>query len=155
MAIKNKGFRILVIFFVVSTGAGFGAWIGMFYAHRNNPIWITVAAIAGVLSSFILAKYYLFLLGKIAAKYSRFMTWLLGTVIGILSGIVCTTIVHGIMTCQLVIHTKQSPIHAWDGFWLLIVLISELVGVGAGLIVGGICSLVYVLKIKGEHGETV
>lgn len=154
MAIKNKGFRIFVIVFVVLTGAGFGTLTGFVYSHINNPFWIAVAGIAGALSSFILALCYLFWLEKISVKYSRFMTWLLGTVIGILSGIVCTTIVHGIMTCQLFIHTKQSPMHASDGFWSLIVLISELVGAAAGLVVGGICSWIYVSYMMDKGHET-
>ena len=153
MRVTNKNFGIFVIVIVVLTGAGFGTLTG--FAYSENPLRITAAGIAGVVSSFILAKYYLFLLGKIAVKgYNRKMLWLLSTLAAIICGVICTTLIHGIMILIVVCYSKMPLGQRTDGFWPIFLMVGELVGACAGLIVGGICSWIYVLRIMKESNET-
>jgi hypothetical protein len=154
MHITSNSFRIFVVVFVILIGLGFSILTGFMYSE--SPVWISIAAMLGVLTSFILARKYLFWLDKITGRTSsRIIIWSLGTLVAIICGIICTTVVHGVMTAQLAIELKQMPLHLMDGFWLLTVMVSEAVGASAGLIAGGLCSLVYVLMVKDKSRETV
>jgi len=146
----EKVFNVVVSIAVILTGAGFGAFTGA--AYSNGKLW-WIGLIVGVAAAFPLAKFYLHQMAKAFAKdQKRMKTWFWGVFVAILCGLICTTITHGIMLA-LIYNPDESLLHQMDGFWLLFLSIGEAIGAGAGLIVGGICSLVYVLVIKGEHRE--
>jgi hypothetical protein len=150
MSNKNKGFNIFVLIFVVITGAGFGSLTGIGYSEHY---WWG-GMIAGIVSSYFLAKLYLKLLAKTSSRgHKKVAVWFSGTLVAITCGIICTTLVHGIMTLIIVYNSNEPLMSEMDGFWSLVVIVGELVGFAAGLVVGGICSLVYVLKIMDKKDE--
>jgi len=145
---KYKTFDIFVIIFVVLTGAGFGVITGL--AYWQTYWW--VGMITGAASGFPLAKLYLKQLAKISTKgHKRTVTWLLSTFVAIICGVICTTLIHAIMILIIVFCSDMSLMELTEGFWEVIFLVGEGVGAGAGLIVGGICSLIYVLSLKGNN----
>jgi hypothetical protein len=153
----NNTFRKFVIIFVTLIGTGFGTWAGFTYYQYEKLFWI--GTLVGLVSSFGLAKLYLGLLGKISAKgYKKFIVWLLGTLIAVLCGIVCTTLVHGIMIATILISTAQS-LHSLDvkyeGFLGVVIVGAEMIGAVAGFIAGVICSSMYVIKIMGKADEAI
>lgn len=151
---ESKSFRIFVTVFVILVGLGFSILTGFVYSE--SPVWISAAAILGAITSFVLAREYLSWLGRISGKTCNiFVIWSSGTLAAMICGVICTTIVHGVMTVRLVVELKRSPTHLMDGFWLLTVMISEAVGASAGLVAGGICSLIYVLVVKDQSRETL
>ena len=148
---SEKVFNVVVTVVVMLTGAGFGAFTGAVYS--DGKLW-WIGLIAGVATAFPLAKFYLWQLAKSFAKNnSRIRTWLWGTFIAILCGVICTTITHGVMA---MINYPNDPFSSEEvpGIWPIVIIVGEIIGAGAGLIVGGICSLVYVLGIKGEQRES-
>ena len=148
----TKKFDIFVTVFVVIVGTGFGLLTGL--AYWENYSW--VGMMAGAISSYFLAKLYLKQLIKISAKkYNRKVKWLLSTLVAIVCGVICTTLAHGIMILTVVSCSKMSLGQQTDGFWPIALMIGELIGACAGLIVGGICSWIYVVRIMKESNETV
>jgi len=148
MSNKNKGFEIFVIVFVILTGAGFGTLTGLFYS-RVSYWWI--GTIVGTVSGYPLAKLYLKQLVKISAKWhNRKMVWLLSTLVAIICGVICTTLVHTVMVGAMLQIKHSKP----ESLLLVVIGIAELIGACAGLIVGGICSWVYVFRIMKESNET-
>jgi hypothetical protein len=149
--ISEKTFNIVVIVVVVLTGICFGVLTG--FAYSESYWW--AGMIAGAVTSFPLAKLYLMQLRKIYTKeYGRKSMWLLSTLIAVGCGVICTTVVHGVMTVIIYNPEEQSLMGQMDGFWSLFLLIGEAIGACAGLIVGGICSLVYVLSVKGKSNAS-
>jgi len=149
---KNKTFDVLVIIFVMLTGTGFGLITGLFYSSKNY--W-WVAMIIGTISSYPLAKFYLMQLRKISARgHTKKVIWLLSTLIAALCGIISTTLIHVPMVLILY-NPDESIIRQMDGFVSIVVGIGELIGLCAGLAVGGICSLIYVLSVRGRNSETL
>lgn len=148
---SEKVFNVVVTVVVMLTGAGFGAFTGAVYS--NGKLW-WIGLIVGATAAIPLAILYLRQLGGSSGKgHSKTATWFWGTFIAILCGVICTTVVHGVMA--LIVHSPENPITSqMDGFWPIVVVVGEIIGAGAGLIVGGICSLVYVLGIKGEQRES-
>ena len=148
---KNTGFKMFVISFVMLTGAGFGTWAG--FAYSESVFWI--GTVLGGVSGYIVAKLYLCQLTRICAKgHSKLATWLKGSLIGSLCGIISTTIIHVIMALGTAIMSGKGLFSLMDGFLFIAIGVAEIIGACAGLIVGGICSLVYVLKIAGTTDET-
>jgi len=138
--------------FVVLTGIGFGALTGL--AYSSESYW-WVGMIAGVVSGYPLAKLYLMQLIKISTKgHNKKAIWFLSTLVAIICGVICTTLVHGIMTLIIACNSDVPVTRQMDGFWSTIFMVGELVGACAGLIVGGICSLVYVSSIMDKSNET-
>ena len=147
MKVSEKTFNIAVIVAVVLTGVGFGVLTGLAYSE----IYWWVGLIAGIVTSYPLAKLYLKQLIKLSTKgHSKKATWLLSTLVAVGCGVICTTVVHGIMTL-IIYNPDESLMSQMDGFWSLFLSIGEAIGACAGLIVGGICSLIYVLSIKGKN----
>jgi hypothetical protein len=153
---KWKKFDISVIVFVMLTGAGFGAFAGIMYIGGDNETWAGLIAgtggsyylclglMTGAFSGYYLAKWYLKLLMKMSLKgYNKKLTWLLSTLIAVLCGIICTTVTHGLM-----ILTKLPDMQSFDrdGVFPIVIIACEIVGACAGLIVGSISSLIYVLS---------
>jgi len=165
MSNKNKAFEIFVIIFVTLVGAGFGVWAGSLYGNaKPSPIGIAavfgIAVISGAIGGYFAAKLYLHSLAKMLAKgYHKFVIWLLGTIIAALCGILCTTFIHGMLLGTVIVITEETLTTIFhpgemEGLMLLIIGIVELIGAGAGLIAGGICSLIYVLSLKVKSNET-
>ena len=148
---KNKSFKMFVISFVMLTGAGFGTWAG--FAYSESVFWI--GTVLGGVSGYIVAKLYLCQLTRICAKgHSKLATWLKGSLIGSLCGIISTTIIHVIMAGATVAITGDKLASMMDGLLFIGILVAEIIGACAGLFVGGTCSLVYVLKVAGTTDET-
>ena len=156
MITKWKKFDISVIVIVTLTGAGFGVFAGLLYtddyswtgsmAGIVDSIYVWSGLITGTVSGYLLARWYLKLLMKMSIKgYNKKLTWFLSTLIAILCGIICTTLIHGLM-----ILTKLSDIQWFDqdGMFPIFITVCEIVGASAGLIVGSISSLIYVLARK-------
>jgi len=151
MSNKNRGFEKFVIIFVMLVGTGFGVLTGLVYFERY---W-WVGATAGIFSSYPLAKLYLSLLIKISAKIqSKKVVWLLSTLIAILCGVICTTLVHGIMILAVVYFSDVSLKQSTDGLWSMVLMVGEIIGACAGLIAGGLCSSIYISRIMKESNET-
>ncbi len=144
-----KAFRWLVVIIVTLIGAGFGTLTGVVYSE--NYWW--AGLIAGASSSLPLALLYIYTLKKISVRgYSKKIIWLLSTLSAIICGLICTTLAHGIMT-TIIYNGRESLLRHMDGFWLLFISIGEGIGAGAGLVAGGILSLVYLKFVKGEINE--
>ena len=165
MSNNNKAFKIFVIISVTLIGAGFGVWAGSLYGSaKSSPFGIAaifgVAAISGAIGGYLVAKLYLRSLAKMLAKgFHKFRIWLLATLIAALCGVLCTTFIHGMLLGTIIIITEETLTTIFqdgemEGLMLLIIGIVELIGAGVGLIVGGICSLIYVLSVKVKSNET-
>ncbi len=147
---SDKKFRKFVVIFVVLTGAVFGAWAGLLY----STVYFWVAAIPGGIGGHFLARLYLRWLAKVSAKRdNKFVIWLLGSLVGVFSGIVCTTLVHGLMAGATIILTEKGLTSHED--FLFYIVAAEIIGVVAGFFVGGICSLVYVKRVMGKGDEAI
>ncbi len=147
---KDKRFYRVVIIIVVVVGAGFGTLAGFIY----SPVFFWVATLLGVVGGYAVGKLYLWWLAKICAKgYKRFVMWLLGSVVGALCGIGCTTLIHGIMAILSILILKFDS-EVSGGLLPFVVMGAEVVGAGEGFVVGGICSWVYVLKIADNVDES-
>ena len=152
---SNNHFRKFVIILVTIIGAGFGTWAGFYYYEKL--FWI--GTLVGLISSFGLSQLYLYLLDKMSGKiYKKATAWLLGTVIAVLCGVICTALVHGAMIAAILISTAQS-LHSLDvkyeGMLGAVIVVAEMIGAAAGLIAGAICSSIYVSKVMGKANETV
>lgn len=150
---KDKGFRIFVISFVTLIGMGFGALAGVEY----SDLYWWIAAIVGAVSGYLLAELYLKQLMKISAiGYSKMIIWLWGTLVAIICGIICTTLVHAVMAGMamtiLPMGTESRDLYILNGIdiFLIAITIAEIIGFCAGFVAGGICSLIYVLAIKDK-----
>ncbi len=131
-------FRVFIFIAVTFTGGAFGAFAGLVYSQHH---W-WVGMIVGAASGFFLARLYLEVLARISLDLHKCVQWLLGTLTAVGCGIVCTLLVHGVMI--LVTHgssilANELPVPVYG-----IVTIGVIMGASAGLIVGGICSLVFV-----------
>ncbi len=165
MSINNKAFKTFVTISVTLVGAGFGVWAGFLYGNAKTSTFgiaaiFGTAVISGAIGGYFVAKLYLSSLAKMLAKgYRKFVIWLLGTIIAALCGVLCTTFLHAMLLGAMIIITEETLKTIFhpgemEGLALLIIGIAELIGAGAGLIVGGICSLIYVLSVKVKSNET-
>ena len=165
MSNKNKSFDVLVIISVTLVGAGFGVWAGLLYGNaKTSPFGVAaifgIAAISGAIGGYLVAKLYLCSLAKMLAKgYRKFVIWLLGTIIAALCGVLCTTFLHAMLLVAVIIMTEETLTTIFhpgemEGLALLVFAIAELIGAVAGLIAGAICSLIFVLSLKGKSNET-
>lgn len=142
MTTKHKKDDVFVTIFVMLTGIGFGALTGSVY---SASYW-WVGAITGFVSSYLLAKLYLKLLRKMSSKgYSGTGIWLSGTLAATICGIICTVLIHGMM---ILITYNSNVSQTEEGFGGIILAVGIIIGAVAGLVVGGICSLIYVLLLE-------
>ena len=147
MNVERK-FRLTVMIIVILIGGGLSALTGLVYAEES---WWWVGMLAGIICSWFLAKLYLSHLNKAFNK--GWNIWLWGTLSGIFCGIVCTSIVHGLM--GLIVY----PDFPFSGgelplSWTFIIIVGEIIGAGAGLIAGAVLSGVYMAIKKGQSCET-
>jgi hypothetical protein len=160
---KWKKFDISVIVFAMLTGAGFGVFAGMIYTGRDftwdglmagtvSSFYLCLGLITGAVSNYFLAKWYLKMRMEISLKgHSKKLAWLLSTLIAALCGVICTSLIHGF----LVLATKLPDMQPLDmeGMFPIVIAMCEVIGACAGLILGGISSLVYVSSPKNKSIE--
>ncbi len=127
--------RVFVVAVVTLTGGGFGAFAGRVY---SDEFW-WVGMVAGGLSAFGLAWFYLVVLSKMPPTLNGAAVWFLGTLVAVGCGVVCTVAAHGAMWL-LPYHPGQNDLAAMRG---TIFVVGVVVGAVAGLVVGGICTLAY------------
>jgi hypothetical protein len=78
------------------------------------------------------------------------LQWFAGTATAIGCGIVCTLLVHGIMI--LLTYDGNLPANELGSdIFGIAVTIGLIMGAGAGLVVGGICSLIYLYLPKASR----
>lgn len=149
MSSRYKAFSVSVIIAVMLVGTGFGALTGVVY---NQTLW-WIAATVGGSCGYPLARIYLRSL-----KHSRTQgdrrpaTWFYGTCVASICGVICTMVVHAAMMGAVWVTAfgSHGPVDAWPT-----ILASGLaIGVVAGFVVGGICSLIFVLSVKAPDHET-
>ncbi len=139
-------FRIVVLIAVTLTGGGFGTLAGMVYSEEQY--W-WVGTITGGGSGIFLAWVYLRVLARFSSDYTKGSRWLVGTGTAVGCGIVCTLLVHGVMI--LLTYDGQPPANdLGNSIYGIAVTIGLIMGAGAGLIVGGICSLIYIYLPKAS-----
>ncbi len=157
MNTKYQSFRKFVTIIVTLTGAIFGTWAGTLYVYRDNLHFFFIGTILGIIGGYAAAKIYLHFLEKISIQFKKFVTWLITTLIAALCGILCTTFIHVIMLSATAIITGKplTPQGVEFGFLLLFILIAHLIGACFGLLIGGMCSLVYLKSIKADNNETI
>ncbi|MFW6170337.1 MAG: hypothetical protein ACODAD_07600 [Planctomycetota bacterium] len=148
---RFKKFGVSVTIAVILVGAGFGALTGVVY---NQTFW-WAAAIVGGLCGYPLARVYLRSLKNSLAK-GRIgpETWLYGTFVATLCGVVCTGVVHATMMGVAWARTPRLSAPPDAYVWPTILFIGVMIGAGAGFVVGGICSLLFVLSVKAPGHET-
>jgi hypothetical protein len=156
---------VLRAIIVTLTGAGFGFFTG--YINSEYISWtltsgsmagtasnfyvflyVFLGLITGTVSSYIFAKWYLKRLMKISFKGA---TWLLSTLAAVYCGIIHTTFILGLF----IFTNLPSSVLNSEGryFSLLFSVISAIVGSFGGLLLGGICSLIYVLSVNSKSIE--
>ncbi len=129
--------RVFVVAVVTLTGGGFGALAGTAY---SNVYW-WVAMVAGGLSAFGLAWFYLGVLSKMPPTLNGAAAWFLGTLVAVGCGVVCTVAAHGPMWV-LYDPATSGDLHGMD-LRGAILTVGLVIGAIAGLFVGGICTLAY------------
>jgi hypothetical protein len=138
---SNKIFRITVIIFVTLIGAGFGTWAGKIYEDISLPI----GTIMGIISGFGVSLIYLWLLRKISKIWKVIV---LGSLIGLLCGIISTTCIHGTIFFLNSIYKWQNLTSGEAGsIYPAIVFVCNMIGAGAGLVAGFLCSWGYVIFV--------
>ncbi|AQT67795.1 hypothetical protein STSP2_00944 [Anaerohalosphaera lusitana] len=146
----NSPFSIFVIAAVMLTGGGFGWLTGLAY---YSDYW-AVGMVAGLISGYPLAKFYLgHLTKKSQSDGDKFYIWLSGTCNAVLCGLICTAIVHGVMIAMIIMVSEKTLFQHTEGFWPLFVAVGMMFGTGAGLVVGGICTSIYVAIAKDPIRE--
>jgi hypothetical protein len=143
MRTAEKVFNRIVSIVVMLTGAGFGALTAFVYAEEY---WQTGMLVGGV-SAFPLAKMYLWQLRKAFSEGHN--TWLRGVFTAIVSGVICTTIIHA--TMAIVTYPNGSFDTEIGNIVPITIIVGEIIGAVAGFILGASCSLIYVLSKKGEE----
>jgi len=138
---RLKRFSLFVVSFVVVTGVGFGCLAGMIYGETGS---VCFGGVLGAVGGYVVAKLYLYWLMAISThRYSKFLKWFFGSLAGMFCGVICTTFIHVMLGIGNM--DWYSP-----GEMLLIMSIAEFVGIGAGFVVGGICTLVYFGLVAGQ-----
>ncbi len=140
-------FRVSVLVAVTLTGGGFGALAGTVY---SNVFW-WVGMVAGGLSAFCLAWFYLVVLSNMPPTLNRAVAWFLGTLVAVGCGVVCTLAAHGSM--WLVYHPATSGDLVGMDLRGIILTVGVVIGAVAGLVVGGICTLAYVAMRDDSQEE--
>lgn len=142
---SRKRLDIITIIVVVLIGTGFGTLAGLAFLEHLFFIG-TALSIPG---SFYVAKLFLRLLPKIFAKEYRsargFKIFSLGTLTGMLCGIICTTFIYGVMWL-VPVKLEGEGLRNLAGA-PVIILYGEATGAVAGLIAGALFTALY------EHND--
>ncbi|MDH4203601.1 MAG: hypothetical protein OEV87_12015 [Phycisphaerae bacterium] len=143
-------FNIIVIAVVMLTGGIFGAYIGSAYQgfvyNHFDESFVWAGMTAGLVGAYPLAKLYLRKMSKaITEEGSKKEVWSIGTFLAGLYGIICTVFTHGVMMVFSYFRGGGDLL-----LGLITLTVGLFVGAVTGIIVGAICSLVYVLSIKGN-----
>ena len=147
MSMIPTPFRVSVLVAVTLTGGGFGALAGTVY---SNVFW-WVGMVAGGLSAFGLAWFYLVALSKIPPTLNGAAAWFLGTLVAVGCGVVCTLAAHGAM--WLVPYRPGRDDLVNMDMRGIILTVGVVMGAIAGLVVGGICTLAYVAMRDDSQEE--
>lgn len=145
MSSRYKTFGVSVIIMVMLVGAGFGALTGVVY---NQKLW-WIAAISGGVCGYPLARIYLRSLKNSGTNARRRQaTWFYGSCVASICGVICTMVVHATMMGAAWITTfgPHGPVDAYA--WPTILAVGLVIGAMTGFVVGGICSLIFVLSVK-------
>ena len=144
-----RKFEKFVVIFVTVIGCGFGGWAGLMYAETSDwAVNALVGTVLGGASGFVLSKLYLKFLVRISAsKHNAFVRWVLPTLAAVGCGVVCTTFIHAILTCILVMTSDKSLTEHWDGLWSAVVVGCEVTGAIVGFAAGALCTSVYMCKV--------
>jgi hypothetical protein len=149
---NKKGLDKITIIFVVLLGTGFGTVAGLAFLEHLFLIG-TLLSIGG---SFFVAKLYLRLLPKIfAKKYSsaRYVKiFSLGTLSGMLCGVICTSFIYGVMALVPVELGKEGFRSLAGGPFIM--LYGEVTGAVAGLVAGALCTALYMWKTFDRKTES-
>ncbi len=153
-----RKFKIFVIIFVTVIGCGFGIFAGVMYGR--SAFWMVVnivlGAVLGITGGVVASKLYLKWLERIFEGESKpFISWLQATLVAVICGVLCTTFIHAILTTILVIVSDVPLTKLWDGFWLLFIGIAEMIGAGAGLVAGALCTSLYMWKVVDKNETAV
>ena len=153
---SKKRLNMITIISVVLTGAGFGALAGLGYVIMMGGVYAQMlGAGLGAASGYTVARLYLDCLSIIFGKgFSRFKSWALCTLTAVICGVLCTAFIHTVLIFALVkVKLIQWPAFYESSFWFFIIVV-EIIGALAGLIVGGVLSHRYVLmEDKDETNE--
>ncbi|MFO7907956.1 MAG: hypothetical protein ACQESR_27320 [Planctomycetota bacterium] len=151
---RYKPFSISVMIAVILVGAGFGTWTGLVY----NPTLWWIATIAGGLCGYPLARIYLRSLKNSCDKgHGGPVIWVSGTFVATGCGIACTALLHAIMIMVTAYGSNVASLGELGDsrdIWPIVFFVGVVIGAGAGFLVGGICSLVFVLSVKAPVHET-
>lgn len=139
--------KIFVVAVVTLTGGGFGAMAGGAY---SGDFW-WVGMVAGGLSAFFLAWLYLVVLSKMPPTLNGAAAWFLGTLVAVGCGVACTLAAHGPMWL-LSYRPGEGDLAGMD-LRGMILIVGVQIGAIAGLVVGGICTLAYVIVRKAPREE--
>lgn len=143
---KTK-FDYVITAIVILTASVFGYFTAIAY----DPSYWLLAIIVGTILGFLSAKAYLYQLYRMNNKgYSKISIWFLGTFTAMICGVICTTLLHGMML--LFTKNMEKPLNnEIEGIAGLIIIIGEIVGLGVGFVVGGICSQFFLMLIKEKN----
>ena len=136
-------FSIFVLVAVTLTGGGFGALTGAVY---SQDFW-WVGMTAGGVSALGLAWLYLLVLSRMSPRLAGLSAWVSGTFVAVGCGVVCTIVAHGAML--LVLAMAGESVRGAEG----VVIIGIIIGAIAGFILGGICTLAFVVTRRGWQEE--
>ncbi|MBW8016640.1 MAG: hypothetical protein FVQ82_10665 [Planctomycetes bacterium] len=157
MEIFYGKFAKFVVILVTVIGFGFGGWAGVMYAESTGRgMTAILGAVLGGASGFVLSKLYLkYLVRIIASELNAFVRWLLPTLAAVVCGLVCTTIIHAILSGILVMTSEKPLTEHWDGLWSAIVVGCEVTGAIVGFAAGALCTSLYMWKVidKNETAE--
>lgn len=139
--INKKRFDKITIIFLVLLGTGFGTLAGMVFLENL----FFIGTLLSIVGSFFVAKLFLRMLPKIFARqYSGargFKVFSLGTLSGMLCGVICTTFIYGVMWLVPVKLDDEGLRGLAGGAFIM--LYGEGTGVVAGLIAGAFLTALY------------
>ena len=151
--IDQKRLNKITIIAVMATGIHFGTVAGLVYLEEL----FMVGTILSIVGSYVVATLYLYFLSKIFAVFDnsseRFKILVLGTLAGMLCGILCTTFIYGIMAF-IPIEIQKEGIRslAGDSF---IITCGEITGAVAGSVAGGVLTFLYIQTMMETCDEPI
>jgi hypothetical protein len=142
--INKKRLDKITIIFIVLLGTGFGTLAGLAFLE----LYFLIGTLLSIVGSFFVAKLYLRSLSKIFTKKydgaKHVKIFLLGTLTGMLCGIICTTFIYSIMFLVPVKLESEGLRSLVGGPFIM--LYGEAIGAAAGLVAGALCTSLYMWK---------
>ena len=145
--IIRSGYDIFVVVVVMLVGAFFGVLSGSLYSIGRSSIGLLefVGTVSGAVGGCFVAVLYLWQLRKYEAKgYSTTKIQLLGNLVAVICGFICTVWVHSV----LAVFADVSGLANFElSKFLAGLLIGSMIGMIAGAVVGAVCTMIYVLSV--------